>query len=215
MNGKPAAEKNMRVIGLILCVVFLTTVSQSAPKKPKKKTPLAATLSENLVYQTVPMSKFTAPAPDNSFFLSGWVCPGSGSALLALVTYSGGGKVKDIAGVEVASSSELAQIGFAADVGIAYSTRFKHPDYPLDDFRYYRVFAKIPYTANPADKELRIILQNTSNEPASCSVWFDGIKLEKAQNELQQYPTSYHLKSNLLSPEFTDTLEGGPNYYEW
>jgi hypothetical protein len=214
MNGKPFGN-NFRLLALVLCLVILTTVSAIAKKKPKKKTPATTSFNESLVYQEIPLAQFSSPAPDNLYFLSGWVCPGSGSAMLALVTYSGGGKVKDSAGVEIASSGEVTQIGFADDAGLAYSTRFEHPDFPGEDFRYYRIFAKIPFTAHPSIKEARIILQNTSNNLASCSVWFDGVKLEKAQNEIQEYPTSYHSRGNLLSPEFTETLEGGPSYYEW
>lgn len=214
MNGK--VRMNRILTGIALAVLLLTVVAVlEAAKKPKKKKPKDSELVENLVYQSIPTSVFASPAPDNTYFLSGWVCPGSGSAALALVTYSGGGKVIDSAGVEVASSSELTQLGFADEVGTARVYNFEHPDHPGEDFRYFRVFARFSLTSAPSIKQIRVLLQNTSNETASCSVWFDGIKLERAQNANQQYPTSYHSRANLLSPEFKETLEGGPQYYEW
>ncbi|MEW6709812.1 MAG: hypothetical protein AB1403_08335 [Candidatus Riflebacteria bacterium] len=216
MNGKIDSNKNLIALGVVFLLVFALASAAVAKKKPPKvlKT-IDSELETNQVYQDVPLSTFSASSPDNAYILSGWVCPGSGSARLALVTYKGGGKIDDSAGVEIASTSDLTLLGFASDVGIANAREFNHPDYPGAGFRYFRVFARFNFTSVPSIKAARIILQNTSNETASCSVWFDGIKLEKALKPDQEYPTSYHSIGNLLSSEFVDTLEGGPQYYEW
>ncbi|MFZ5950925.1 MAG: hypothetical protein ACOYXC_09485 [Candidatus Rifleibacteriota bacterium] len=216
MNGKINSNKNLIVLLATFLVVFFMVDGAIAKKKPPKvKKPKPSELEKNQVYQDIPLKTFSAIAPDNAYILSGWICPGSGSARLALVTYKGGGKIEDSAGVEIASTSDLTLLGFANDVGIANARGFNHPGYPGAGFRYFRVFARFNFTSVPSIKAARIILQNTSNETASCSVWFDGIKLEKALKPDQEYPTSYHSIGNLLSSEFVDTLEGGPQYYEW
>ncbi|GEM_PF-4787138 len=216
MNGKINSNKNLIVLAVVFLLVLTLASAAIARKKPPKilKTK-DSELEKNQVYQDVPLTTFSAGAPDNAYILSGWICPVSGSARLALVTYKGGGKIDDSAGVEIASNSDLTLLGFASDVGIANAREFNHPGYPGAGFRYYRVFARFNFSAVSSIKAARIVLQNTSNETASCSVWFDGIKLEKALKPDQEYPTSYHSIGNLLSSEFVDTLEGGPQYYEW
>lgn len=218
MNGRKKRTLAVAFPALVIFLIALIPLLEAAkpPKKPTKtKTPKASELVQNSVYQNVPTSVFANPSPDNEYFLSGWVCPGSGSALLTFVSLNAAGKIVDSAGIEVASSSELTQIGTTLDAGITQSINFSHPDYVGENFQYHRIYAKFNYTFSPPAKETRIILQNTSNEPASCSVWFDGIQLEKAFDAKQTLPTTYHFKGNLLSPEFKQQLEGGPDLYEW
>lgn len=218
MTGKK--EQNIAVTVLFAAVILILSLvpvleAKKKPKPPKKKTPVAADLLNDNVSQVLPNTVFANSAPDNVFFLSGWVCPGSSSALLALVTYNGAGKMIDSAGVEVASTSELTQLGFADEVGMVKSTDFVHPDYPGADFQFHRVFAKFSFTSKPSVKKIRILVQNSSLEVASCAVWFDGIKLEKAFAKNQMRPTAFHSKGNLLSPEFIKQIEGGSDLYEW
>jgi hypothetical protein len=206
MVGKRFRNTSIFIFTLLL-IVLIALSSASAPKTED--------FASDSVTQVIADSVFDSAAPDNVFFLSGWVCPGSGSALLAIVTYNAAGKVIDSAGVEVASSSELALLGFADSVGIANRKPFRHPGYPGDFFDYYRIFARFSLTSGPPIKEIRLLLQNSSNEVASCAVWFDGIKLEKALKAGQKHPTSFHPYKNLLSPEFIEAIEGSSDYYEW
>ncbi|MGM0600944.1 MAG: hypothetical protein ACQETH_14130 [Candidatus Rifleibacteriota bacterium] len=182
-------------------------------KLPGKK-PAVSSLSDS-VYQVIPNTVFNSAAPDNRYFLSGYICPGSGSARLSLITIKGGGKIDDSASVSIASDGAAVSQGITSEFGVTSELDFSHPDYPLENFKYYRVFADFNLTSNPSIKEIRVVLQNTSPGTASYSVWFDGIKLEKALDEKQKSPTGYHDKSKLVSPYFINSLEGNSEFYEW
>lgn len=216
MNGRKLTSLVIVLLTIILttCIADKLDAAKKA-EKPKKKTPVTSEFAGNNVYQVIPNSVFSAPAPDNEYFLSGWICPGTGSAMLTFATFNGGGKLIDSAGVEVASDGEIIQIGSALDIGILDEKAFKHPAYPGLDLVYYRVYSKFAFTSGAGPvKETRIILQNTSNAVASCSVWFDGIKLEKAIKSGQNHPTTYHTRGNIISPDFRQPLKGGPDIYE-
>jgi hypothetical protein len=201
-------RKALIVFGFIALAFFTFT-----GKLPGKK-PTASSLSDS-VYQVIPNTVFNSAAPDNRYFLSGYICPGSGSARLSLITVKGGGKIDDSASVSIASDGAVVSQGITTEYGTTIELDFNHPDYPLEDFKYYRVFAGFNLSINPSIKEVRVVLQNTSPDTASYSVWFDGLKLEKALEENQNRPTGYHDKSKLVSPYFLNSLEGNSAFYEW
>jgi hypothetical protein len=201
-------RKALIVFGF-LALAFFTFIEKVPGKKPT-----ASSLSDS-VYQIIPNSVFGAAPPDNRYFLSGYICPGSGSARLSLITIKGGGKIDDSASVSIASDGEVVSQGITTECGVTTQLDFNHSDYPLEDFKYYRVFAGFHLTVSPSVKEVRVVLQNTSPDTASYSVWFDGIKLEKALSSKQKKPTGYHNKSKLVSPYFINSLEGSSEFYEW
>jgi hypothetical protein len=201
-------RKALIVFGFIALAFFFFI-----EKLPGKK-PVASSLSDS-VYQVIPNTVFSSVPPENGYFLSGYICPGSGSARLSLITIKGGGKIDDSASVTIASDGIVVPQGITSEYGSTSELEFNHPDYPLQDFKYYRVFAGFNLTANPSVKEIRVVLQNTSPDTASYSVWFDGIKLEKALDQKQKRPTGYHDKSKLVSPYFINSLEGSSEFYEW
>ncbi|MDD3148005.1 MAG: hypothetical protein PHD82_11920, partial [Candidatus Riflebacteria bacterium] len=84
-----------------------------------------------------------------------------------------------------------------------------------EDCHYYRVFVAFRLIFDLPDigaESLKIILHNSS-PLAGQSVWFDGIKLERAF-EGQTRPTTYHPGATLHSPAREQSLDGSHNYYE-
>ncbi|NLF96221.1 MAG: DUF1573 domain-containing protein [Candidatus Riflebacteria bacterium] len=167
-------------------------------------------------YQTVATSTFSQPAPDNHFFLSAWVCPGSGSADLSLIQYDEDGQSVATAGIRVNADGTLAVFETAPILevnhhGLAYSLPINIDG---ESFKYYRVFMSFELEYNPAvASHVAIVLQNSSVD-SPRSVWFDGIQLEKAFSG-QTRPTAFGDIFKIHSPNLNRALDGRLQYYEW
>lgn len=187
--------------------------------------PPPAQVEKHSLFQAVAPEIFVAPVPPATdlYFLSAWVCPGSGSADLAFIQY-------DAVGVPVAT------VSLRVDKNGNISVSDPHPDFKVvesgisdvepieieledggtESCRYYRVFMAFRLVYDLPDigaDSLKIVLHNSS--PADHhAVWFDGIKLERAF-EGQTRPTTYHPGATLHSPAKDNALSGGHHYYEW
>lgn len=65
-------------------------------------------------------------------------------------------------------------------------------------------------------EKVRILLsESKESETASSTVYFDGIKLEKAIKPDQDRPTTYHQGTTLVSPSNALDVSGKHKYYEW
>ena len=74
----------------------------------------------------------------------------------------------------------------------------------------------IPIPPEEQDK-IAILLTQSANEanPASTTVYFDGVKLEKALFDEQNRPTTYHKDTTLVSPSQGLDVSGKHQFYEW
>ncbi len=91
-------------------------------------------------------------------------------------------------------------------------------------YRVYFAFEIFPSsTSDPLDPEnllgterVRILLsESKESETASSTVYFDGIKLEKAIKPDQDRPTTFHQGTTLVSPSNALDISGKHKYYEW
>ena len=91
-------------------------------------------------------------------------------------------------------------------------------------YRVYFAFEVEPSAASdpldPANllgtERVRILLsESKESETASSTVYFDGIKLEKAIKPDQDRPTTYHQGTTLVSPSNALDISGKHKYYEW
>jgi hypothetical protein len=172
------------------------------------------------VAQEIATLTFSAPAGDNVYFLSAWVCPGSGSANISFITYNESGQSVATVTARIDSSGNFsdAQAGInLVNSGVTQSHDFPHADYPADDFNFYRIYLAFEYTHDELlASNTRIVLSNTSPDDGNkYSVWFDGIQLEKSVFEDQTRPTVYKKRQTLFSPTKKSTIEGDEYYYEW
>ncbi len=174
--------------------------------------------SESLV-QEIATEAFSAISPYNRYFLSGWICPGSGSANISFVTYNEFGDAVGTATVGIDSTGNLTAVSSAfpiVDKGILEEMSYTHPEHLSDVFTYYRIFISFDYTHDPLNaSNTRLILHNNSSNPASSAVWFDGIKLERINLLDQKKPTTYHPIRSIFSPTGKNTLDGETTYSDW
>jgi hypothetical protein len=193
-------------------VLISCNVIAGGPPAPK-----TATAS---LFQEITADIFVPPvAPQTDlFFLSTWVCPGSGSADIAFVQYDSGGL-------------EVATISMTVNPDGTYSIFEPHASfktessgvlekipfaYGVENLNYYRVYFSFRLIMDVPDigaDTTRIILHNSGSLPGQ-GVWFDGVKLERAY-EGQVRPGSYHPISALRSPTNKDSIDGDRSYSEW
>ncbi|HAE38218.1 MAG TPA: hypothetical protein DCG57_06205, partial [Candidatus Riflebacteria bacterium] len=188
-------------------VMINCTVIPGGPPVPQVATPS--------VYQEVDKDIFvtqTSPQTD-LYFLSAWVCPGNGSADIAFLQFD-------------ASNMPVATISLRIDASGNVTVNDPHPDFkivfsgvsdsvPFGAYRYYRVYVAFRLVFGIPDigaDSLKIILHNSSNTPGE-SVWFDGIKLERAM-EGQTLPTAFHPRATLRSPSLLPDISGDRRFYE-
>jgi hypothetical protein len=177
-------------------------------------------LGAGSVAQEVATTSFAAAAPNNQYFLSVWVSPGSGSANLSFVAYDVGGvAVATVtAGIDSAGTFSAAGTGInLTNSGILASYDFEHPSYLSENLQYYRLFIAFEYTHDELiASHTRIVLSNSSPDDGNkYRVWFDGVQLEKGVEPDQTRPTSYHKRRTLFSPSKKSTISGEDLYYEW
>ncbi len=174
-------------------------------------------IASGSLFQNIATSAFSAVSPDNRYFLSGWVCPGTGSANISFVTYDEFGQSVGTVTVGIDSAGNLSSSG--APYAISNSGILeKVPFSPAvgQDFFYYRIFVSFDYTHDPLTaSNTRLILNNNKVAAEKAAVWFDGIKLERISVPNQKEPTSYHPVRTLFSPTLKDAIDGGGTYSEW
>ncbi len=177
----------------------------------------AAAVEQHSLFQNIATLTFSPQIPPSTdlYFLSAWVCPGSGSADIAFVQYDVDGKPVATVSVRVDQFGQLTKTEFAG-FPIQYAGIVDTVPITIEglDYNYYRVYLAFNYTFNDLTaSSTRLILHNSSAVPQR-SVWFDGIKLERAF-EGQTRPTTYHPGATLHSPVRERALQGGHQYYEW
>lgn len=187
--------------------------------------PPPAQITKHSIYQDVNPALFTAPVPPQTdlYFLSAWVCPGSGSADLAFIQYDAAGTPLATISATIKTDGTLAvsdpHVSFkAVHSGICESEPIDLtlPDSSVENSKYFRVYFAFNLIEDVPDigaDSLRIILHNSS-PMAGQAVWFDGIKLERAFDG-QTRPTTWHAGATLFSPRKEHSLNGGHQYYEW
>ncbi|HPT45516.1 MAG TPA: hypothetical protein PLM07_06425 [Candidatus Rifleibacterium sp.] len=176
-----------------------------------------AMVEPHSLYQVIATATFQPPPPNNLYFLSAWVCPGSGSADIGFVQYN-------VAGLPLATLSvrvdELGNLTANGDQVATFTMQYSgiSDQVPIEiegqNYNYYRVYLAFNLTYNELNaSSTRLILHNSSSV-IDRSVWFDGIKLERAF-EGQTRPTTYHPGATIHSPSRQESLQGGHQYYEW
>jgi hypothetical protein len=173
-------------------------------------------LASGSLSQEIATLSFSAVAPNNRYFMSAWICPGSGSAQLSFVTYNSSGDAVATYGLNLDSAGTTTPVN-VADFGVSEKIEFTHPDHPTETLYYYRVYFAFPYTFDPATaSNTRVILANTSPTSGDKhAVWFDGLQLERALYDDQEKPTSYHPIRTIFSPNRKSTITGEELYHEW
>lgn len=175
-------------------------------------------IASGSMFQEIATTAFALAAPDNRYFLSAWVCPGTGTANISFITYDEFGNSVGTVTVGIDSSGGLnssANPFPLVNSGVLDVVPFSHPDHP-ESMNYYRIFVAFDYTHDPLlASNTRIILSNTSNVAEKSAVWFDGLKLERITNSGQDRPTSYHPLGSIHSPTRKNTLSGDTRYSEW
>ncbi|MEW6709811.1 MAG: hypothetical protein AB1403_08330, partial [Candidatus Riflebacteria bacterium] len=177
-------------------------------------------LASGSLSQDIATLSFSATAPDNRYYMSAWVCPGTGSANISFVTYNEFGEAVGTVSAQIDSAGSLTSSGApmaVADSGILDKVPYEHPDHPGEDFYYYRVFVAFDYTYSQVTaSNTRIILGNTSNPDAPKNrVWFDGVQLERRRDVNQTKPSAFHSIRTIYSPTPKQTITGEDRYNEW
>jgi len=172
-------------------------------------------MTEGTIFQTVATETFSEPPPDNLYFLSAWVCPGSGSADIALVQYGETGEVTATAAIRLTPDGTLTEIDSALfEVKYSGFTNRVPMTIAGESFNYFRVFLAFELTFDPAVASFTTINLQNSSPVLPRSVWFDGIQLEKASPG-QTRPVAYHDRDTIHSPNKTRAIDGRYKYYEW
>ncbi len=174
-----------------------------------------AIVEPDSLFQNIATETFQPAPPNNLYFLSAWVCPGSGSADIGFVQYDIDGAPVATISVRVDQFGTLSKTEFAgfpiAHYGISDQEPIEIEGLPYNYYRVYLAF-NLTFDVNFASST-RLILHNSS-PVTDRSVWFDGIKLERGF-EGQTRPTTYHPGATLHSPAREQSLQGGHQYYEW
>ncbi|MBU1106103.1 MAG: hypothetical protein KKB51_05485, partial [Candidatus Riflebacteria bacterium] len=175
-------------------------------------------MASGSVFQSIATETFSSPAPDNLYFLSAWVCPGSGSADISLMQYDENGVVAATAAIRLTPDGQLVMIDSAPKIEVKhYGVTTSIPmDIAGESFNYFRIYLAFELTFDPLVASYTTInLQNSSPVlPASTSVWFDGIQLEKARPG-QTRPVAFHERATIHSPTKNRAIDGKYDYYEW
>ncbi len=177
-------------------------------------------LASGSLSQEIATLSFSATAPDNRYFMSAWICPGTGSANISFVTYNEFGEAVGTVSEQIDSAGNLTSSGApmaVAGSGILDKVPYEHPDHPGEDFYYYRVFVAFDYTFSQVTaSNTRIILGNTSSPDAPKNrVWFDGVQLERRRDRSQARPSAFHSIRTICSPTSKQTLTGEDHHNEW
>ncbi|PKL45028.1 MAG: hypothetical protein CVV41_02770 [Candidatus Riflebacteria bacterium HGW-Riflebacteria-1] len=168
------------------------------------------------VYQEIATTTFTNPG---RYILSGYVSPGTGSADIKFTLIDAVGEPVESYGVRIASSGVCTHIGPLGPIVSYGSSRPIAGGNSLSDHNlWYRIHVVFDYQFVPAIASETIIhLQNSTPDgyPASASVLFDGMLLEKTTDLEQMRPTSFAPQGwQIYSPSRQRSLSGEYQYYE-
>lgn len=168
-------------------------------------------LDKGSVWQEIATSSFpVAPATDH-FILSAYVSPGSGSARIGFLLTDEIGNMTGFSGGSIDSAGNFVPVN---SVGGVFES-FKQDNGSGEILPWYRIYVRFNYGfSNSVASKTYILLQNTGPEGIGHSSWFDGIQLEKADNQMTG-PTSYNDKKKLISPSMIKDLSGRKDYYQW
>ncbi len=187
--------------------------------------PPPAQVNKHSIYQDVNPALFTPPVPPQTdlYFLSAWVCPGSGSADLAFIQYDAAGTALATISATIKADGTLSVSDPHASFKAVHSgicetepIDLTLPDSSIESSKYFRVYFAFNLVEDVPDigaDSLKIILHNSS-PMVGQAVWFDGIKLERAFDG-QTRPTTWHAGATLFSPRKEHSLNGDHQYYEW
>jgi len=166
------------------------------------------------VYQNLATQTFQDPGPNNRFFLSGWVCPGSGAVEIGLFLAKEDMSSAGLTGVRISSTGAILPLGTPAEIGIVETVSALDPTFGPQ--AWYRIYAVYDYTFSPiVASSTWLVLKNDSPVTARYAVWLDGIQLEKAAFPNQTRPTSFGKGKKIVSPNRGLSLGGEKHYYEW
>ena len=172
-------------------------------------------MAEGSVFQSVATTTFATLAPDNLYFLSAWVCPGSGSADIALIQYDKDREAVATAAIRLTPDGLLVTTDSAPAFEIKHSGITNKIPMNIDgeSFHYFRIYLAFDLTFDTAAASYTAIILQNSSAVSPRSVWFDGIQLEKAIPG-QTRPVAYHDRAIIHSPNKLRTLDGRYHYYE-
>ena len=117
--------------------------------------------------------------------------------------------------------------GISGDPVIAKDDNDPDPNNRLTFYRVYFAFTvgesiatdSMGLSIEPENQDKIVILLTQSVEdndnPNQTTVYFDGVKLEKALFDGQDRPTTYHKDTTLVSPSQSLDLSGKHKHYEW
>jgi len=168
-------------------------------------------LDKGSVWQEVATKTFPVAPLNSNYFLSAYVCPGSGSARIGFLMTDEVGIQTGYSGIEVDENGDTSLIGATGSVLEKHLVEYA----PGVELPWYRVFMQFPYGFDPGvASKTYILLQNTGPEGLGHAAWFDGIQLEKARLN-QTKPTSWSDRAKIIAPGQTQDLSGKNSYYEW
>ncbi len=172
-------------------------------------------LNKGSLYQEIATLTFPAfPAASGSYILSGYICPGSGSARIGFLLTDEVGITTGYQGVEVDSLGNINAIPPTAVVGSTEKTLNGYSISGASNL-WYRVFLRFPYRYNPLiASKTYILIENTSVDGSGKATYVDAIKLEEVTQK-QDYPTSYHPDAVIFSTKDDLDIKGESKYYEW
>jgi len=169
-------------------------------------------LASGTIIQSIATSTFAGSS--QRYFLSAFVCPGSGSAKLALIARDGANIDTTLTfGVEINAASVLTTYGSGIhSAGILKTVRPSSPG----GYTWYRIFMAFDFAYDPdVASHTYLSLENSSPTTASHAVWFDGVQLERSVFPNQSHPTAFGTGKKIISPNRNSDLSGEKLYMEW
>jgi len=172
-------------------------------------------LSSGTVYQEI--ATFTFQPPESRYVLSAYVCPGTGSARISFFDTTEGGAIVFQPWVEIDSDGRVQ--GSTTGSGEFGVVEAWPAQFGANVYMWYRIYVSFEYYLDTSTaSKTYIMLGNTSpvSPPtASHAVWFDGVQLEKPDNQTQKRPTAFAPGKKIVSPYTELDLSGKKYYFEW
>lgn len=161
-------------------------------------------LEAGSIYQEVATLTWTPAGA--TWIMSAWVSlePGASAAINLLEVDGDGDQFWQ--GIQIDDGGNLTASGTTGS-GVVMTNR-------ANSMTWHRVYFSFTGPDITVASNTYMVLQNTTSNVASRSVWFDGIQLEKAAAG-QTRPSPYTSNKILVSPNRTPSLEGKYRYSEW
>ncbi len=120
-------------------------------------------------------------------------------------------------------NSKLDYVSVGNPCGIIGNPVLARDESAIDEskryLKFYRLYLAFKVPSELGSDTIRILLSQSTDPTydytASTTVYFDGIKLEKAVLPNQDRPTTYHQGTTLISPSQQIDISGKHRYYEW